>query len=317
VFVATDDFKWPTPTPGDLRDPGGRSDAATSRRIVEWFIQRWVPGFALAAESPLGTIIESVARHERGEEQPLATMEAQVAWEFRVLALRRLDWSIRVLHGQAGRLRDVHGSFVTKELAGVDCRTASWGMPLGVGTLTLAARLMQTSGGEMVITGAGAAGHDIRWEPATGGLALVERKDRAFEIGADEPLGRRARYVVARVREAGPALPREPGAARVLAVGFPGHVPANKARRTRLKFESALADAFGACPDPDEHPDYLIVESVGSRHTPTGGYELNAFYDAIDFGFERPAWKAVSNAFARAYTVEGRRRFKRPWPITA
>jgi len=315
--VASDSFKWPTPPPGDLSDLGGRSDAGTSRGIVEWFIQRWAPGFALTAGSPLGGILDSVARVERGEEQPLATAEARAAWEFRVLALRRLDWSIRALHGRAGRLRDVHRSFITKELAGVDCRTASWGMPLGVGTLCIAARLMQSSGGEMVITGVGAAGHDIRWEPVTGGLALIERKDRAFEVGSDEPLTKRALFVAARVREAGPALPREPGAARVLAVGFPGHVPANKAKRVRQRIEGVLRESFGMQASPDEHPDYLIVESVGPRHTLTGGYELSTFSEVIDFGFERPEWKVVSDAFARAYTVEGRRRFRRPWPITA
>ena len=95
-------------------------------------------------------------------------------------------------------------------------------MPKGIGTLSLAAKLMQAAGGEMVVTGAGAAGHDIRWRPLTGGYALIERKDRAYAVGTAEPFGRRMRHLIGKIWESTERFPRDSDAGLVLAVGFPG-----------------------------------------------------------------------------------------------
>jgi hypothetical protein len=313
--MAQTPFPWPTPDPGDLRMRGGESDVFTARKVVEWFVDNWAPGFKIPGTAPLGLLLDTIAYSERGEMfTPFASLEEQVAWEYRLFALRRLEWSIRALHGRAGRLLGVHQSFITKELMGVDSRTATWGMPLGVGTVCVAGRLMQAAGGEMTITGTGAAGHDIRWEPATGGLVILERKDRAFEIGATESIASRVKYLIGKVREAGRGFPRDPDAGRVLAVGFPGYVPANAAKRTRRRIDVELRRAFGASPRSDELPDFLIVESVGSQPPATGSYHVNVFFNVIDFGFDRPAWRRVSDVFSRAYTVKGSRK-PGPWPI--
>src|SRR6266545_84182 len=93
-------FRFPTPVPGDMREHALKVNAAETRQIVEWFIERWAPGFALPPDSPLGVIVEAVRGFERGEHAPRFTsQEERRAWEFRFLALRRLQWSICCLHG--------------------------------------------------------------------------------------------------------------------------------------------------------------------------------------------------------------------------
>jgi hypothetical protein len=284
--------------------------------MIEWFVARWAPGFAVPETSPLGAILDAMTRVERGEAGgPLESAEAVAAWKFRFLTARRLAWSIRVLHGgRAGQLLDVHQAFIKKELCGVDSRVATWGMPLGFGTATVAGRLLQASGGRTVIHGERAAGHDIRWVPAAGGVALIERKDRAYEVGARESLRSRIRWVLGKIREAGGAFPRDIPGARVLVVGLPGFVPANAAIRVRTRIERALRDLFASEASPDRHPDYVIVESVGSRESLTGGFNMSVFSSVMDFGFERPEWAAVRLAFSRLYTRDGRGSTQ-PWPI--
>jgi hypothetical protein len=74
----------------------------------------------------------------------------------------------------------------------------------------------------------------------------------------------------------------------------------------------ALADAVGSDPDPDENPDYLIVEFVGSADTLTGGHNMGVFWHVVDFGFDRPEWLASRDAFKRAFTRESA---PGPWPV--
>jgi hypothetical protein len=253
---------------------------------------------------------------ERGHEfAEFGSAAEQQAWEYRALALRRLDWSIRALHGRAGRLAEVHQSFITDELLDIDHRPATWRMPKGVGTINLAAKLMMASGGEMEINGRTAAGHDIRWRPLTGGYALVERKDRAYEIGAAEPLDRRMRYVVSKIREAGNAFPSEPEAGRVLAVGLPGFVSADEQDLVRTEMESALHAAFAGQSRPDRFPDFLIIEMVGASDAGGVRFEMNDFFFVIDLDLRRPEWEAVRPAFLRAFTRVGRNLYPDPWPI--
>ncbi len=168
----------------------------------------------------------------------------------------------------------------------------------------------------MTITGNLAVGHDICWDPATGGSVVIERKDRAYNQGANEHLGSRVRYLVSRIREAGPALPTEPGVARVLAVGFPGFVADNQANRVRRRIQDELEAAVGPSPSPANNPDYLIVDFAGARSTLTGGYDMQTFSQVIDFAFERPEWLAVRSAFSRGFTVQGAH-LPGPWPIQA
>lgn len=307
-------FGWPIPEPGVMQPAGGTSDAFTSRRVVEWFVQRWAPHATISSSCPLGEMLAEIAKSERGEPgREFSSREEQLAWEHRLIALRRLDFAIRCLHRPEGRL-DVHQSFVTKELLGVDNRSSEWRMPQGIGTMCLAGHLMQAGGGEIVITGAGTTGHDIRWRPLTGGYALIERKDRAFTVGATESFHNRIRWVVARVIDASRQFCDQPGAARILAVGFPGYVSDEQVEDVGQELGAALDEAMGRTKCPERPPDYLLVEFIGSRWTDGEHFDITNQFNPFDLGFEREEWLAVRGAFNRAFTIQGRKNAE-PWPI--
>jgi hypothetical protein len=312
------DFPWSSPAPGDLRDPGGSSTAERARDIVLWFVNRWAPTYVPDPTTPLGRLLELIAQHARGEGPQEVPDEAAPALWHRMLMLRRIARSIAALHGRAGILRDVHQSFITKELAGTDNRVAAFGMPRGVGTVCLAGRLIQASGGEMTILGEGAsgAGHDIVWKPVTGGEVVIERKDRAWDPGATESFESRIRYVIGKVREAGPRLPRRAGVARVLTVGFPGLVTADDEARVRELIDDQLSAALGSTASPETCPDCVVIDTLSGQNTPDGRYIPWTFSHMLDFDFERPEWLGVRDAFGRAFTVRGALA-PGPWRIVA
>jgi hypothetical protein len=148
---------------------------------------------------------------------------------------------------------------------------------------------------------------------------LIERKDRAYEVGANEPLDGRIAYVAGKIREAGQKFPAmDDNTARALAVGFPGFVREVEADAIRERIVDELSRRVGerGALSPRENPDYLIIEFIGSDDSQSGDYEMTVFSHAIDFDFGRPAWCEVRDAFSRAYTIEGREH-SRPWPIIA
>lgn len=309
-------FRWPTPARGVLEPRGGESDPVQSKDVIEWFVDHWAPGAKIGPKTPLGEMLE-VARHiERGG-GPLEVSgeDAAEAHRHRALNLRLLDWSIRALHGRAGRLEQVHRSFITKELLGADDLRAELRMPRGVGTLKLAAHLIQASGGSMVINGEGVPGHDLRWTPATGGLALLERKDRSWLAGSKESVKRRAQYVAGQVREASARFPRDVPAARVLAVGFPGFVPVADADPIREQVNDFLSESLSRDPGTAPLPDFLVVEFIGVLADADERVQTHHFTSAVDLGLDRPDWTNVAGAFSRAFTTEGPLLHPEPWPI--
>jgi hypothetical protein len=308
-------FPWPTPAPGVLEPQGGESDPVQSKSVIEWFVNHWAPGVQIGQDTPLGAMLE-VAKHiERGGEPLLVSGDDVVQASLQTaVSLRLLDWSIRALHGRAGRLEEVHQSFITKELLGTDNLQAQWGMPRGVGTLKLAAHLVQASGGSMVINGEGTAGHDLRWSPAAGGLALIERKDRAWSAGAKEPVSKRALYVARKIRDAGARFPRRRSGARVLAVGFPGFVPAADAASIRDEVNDFLYESLSRDPDLGPLPDFVLVEFIGAVDADER-VQTHHFTSGLDLGLDRPDWVTVASAFMRAFTTDGPLLYPDPWPI--
>lgn len=309
-------FPWPSPVPGDLRDLGGASTAERSREIVLWFVDHWAPAFRLPHTSPLAQLLDQIDMSARGGAPAEIPDHEVAALQHRLLMLRRLAHGISALHGTAGTLREVHQSFITKALAGSDEPSARFRMPGGVGTICLAARLMQASGGEMGLLGEGqaAAGHDLWWKPRTGGEAVIERKDRAWERGAREPLGRRIAYAVSKVIDAGPRLPRRPGTARVLTIGFPGVITAEMEQKVRAEINDGLANALG--PELPEHsPDCLVLDTLGGETDEDDSFTPWVFTHMLELT-ERPEWLAVRGAFARAFIVAAAQE-PGPWLIRA
>jgi len=300
------------PPPGLLTPRGGESSVGSSAETIDWFLRRWGQNLTAPADSPLGRILHEARRVEAGE--PVEAEAAELpAGLRRAFLLRILDWSIRALHGRSGTLVDVHRSFLTRELLGRDSSETKVPMPGGIGTLYLAARLLQASGGKIRINGAGRGGlgHDVHWEPATGGVALIERKDRAWHVGSTESVRERALYVASKVRGVAGRYPKIPGA-RVLAVGFPGFVEPEREQETRDEVLRVIHARVG---NTTPLPDYLIVEFLASRLSDDERVESILFTEVVDLGNDTREWRAVSPAFSRAFTKGGPLAHPAPWPI--
>jgi len=107
---------------------------------------------------------------------------------------------------------------------------------------------------------------------------FVERKDRSYEAGlADTPEERIAR-VIAEVRSAAVAMPREPlGAGRVLVVGFQHLVRESEAEGVDKGYQAGLKEAFGGgATSIDGLPHVVIVEHLGLEPK-TGGAKFDFF----------------------------------------
>jgi hypothetical protein len=137
---------------------------------------------------------------------------------------------------------------------------------------------VQAGGGRITyISGKGKRGHDIRWVTGGGDTVLVERKDRSYAAGLGDTTEKRARRVVAEVRTAGTAMPSEPGAARVLVVGFQHLVRESEVNGLGRSYDAGLEKAFGGGAVPlDSLPHCVIVEHLGMEPR-AGGDKTNFF----------------------------------------
>ena len=131
----------------------------------------------------------------------------------------------------------------------------------------------QAGGGRICVNGNQVKGHDIRWVTAEGVTVLVERKDRSYEAGLADTAEQRAQKVVDEARRS--RIPVEPGAARILAVGFQHLVSPEDMEVVDPGYQAALEGAF-----PEEAraglPHMVLVEHLGMEPR-TGGGRSNFF----------------------------------------
>lgn len=195
--------------------------------------------------------------------------------------LVRLAWAVRALHGNPGRIDRVDASFITKELCGEDCTEpgVERTLPGGIGTVVIAARLLQAGGGRIVsINGNGAKGHDVHWVTAREDTVFVERKDRSYEAGLDDTMEKRCRRVVNEVRRAAETMPMVPAtAARILVIGFSHLVRPNEMADVDGAYQKALIEAFGAgATELERAPHLVLIEHLGFE-AKAGGAKSNFF----------------------------------------
>jgi hypothetical protein len=185
----------------------------------------------------------------------------------------RLAWAIWVLYG-GGAVEQMDGSFLRAEVLGTDNPQAEQKLPGGIGTLDIAARLVQAGGGRVSIYGNKTAGHDIRWVTGDGDVVLVERKDRSYEAGLADMPERRVRRIVEEINDS--HIPKEPGAFRVLVVGFQHLVLAADTEETDKFYQRALEDEFKDTPKNDL-PHVVLIEHLGLEAERRGGERNNFF----------------------------------------
>lgn len=266
----------PHPGPGDMQE-----NLLRDVRIVRWFIEAWARRF-----KPGSTLGQFLALSEQVDLKSLGKTVDELDREVARHALHlsatlvRLAWAVRALHGRDGALDNIDGSFIDDEVMGEDSkqRDAERRLPGGVATLVFAARLVQGGGGRILsINGKGVPGHDIRWRTQFGDLVLVERKDRSYEAGLGDTAERRIKKVIAEVRNAADTMPREPGAARVLVVGFQHLVRESEAEAVDKGYDAALKEAFGGGEVPlGVLPHVVIIEHLGLEPK-TSGEKWNFF----------------------------------------
>jgi len=205
----------------------------------------------------------------------------------------RLAWAIWVLYG-SDAVEQMDGSFVKHEVLGADNPQAERKLPGGIGTLDIAARLVQAGGGRVSIYGNKKAGHDIRWVTADGDVVLVERKDRSYEAGLTDTAEKRVRRIVEEINDS--HIPNEEGAFRVLVVGFQHLVLTKDTEETDKYYQRALQEEFKETPKADL-PHLVLIEHLGLEPERRGGERNNFFspqplnlnLDEMDSNMERVA----------------------------
>jgi hypothetical protein len=161
-------------------------------RIVRWFIEDEV-GLAFG-DSPLGDFLRA---YDQSDPNIVVPPFESIPLEQRRYLLHgsaqfeRLAWAIWVLYG-GDAVEQMDGSFVRHGVLGGDNPQAERKLPGGIGTLNIAARLVQVGGGRVGIYGNKGEGHDIRWVTDDGDVVLIERKDRSYEAGLAAPPEKRA-----------------------------------------------------------------------------------------------------------------------------
>jgi hypothetical protein len=217
-------------------------------------------------------------------------------------AVVRVPWAVRALYGTEGALGRVDASFIESQLLGDDSKQKGVRtLPAGVGTLVIAARLVQAGRGCIkYITGHRGAGHDIKWVTGAGDTVYVERKDRSYEAGLSDTPEKRIWRVIEETRKAGLTLPRERGAARVLVVGFQHLVRKREAKRVDRAYTEALKrHVLGGRVRLDDLPHLVIVEHLGLEPK-TGGDKFD-YFSPQPLNIKRPPFmKRVLPLLARA-----------------
>ncbi len=120
-------------------------------RIVRWFVEDEMQlGFGA---SPLRQFLDAYEQADPNvalppfESIPVEQRRYQMHGDAQ---FERLAWAIWVLYG-SGALEQMDGSFVRAEVLGADNPQAEQKLPGGIGTLDIAARLVQAGGGRVSI----------------------------------------------------------------------------------------------------------------------------------------------------------------------
>jgi len=243
-------------------------------RIVRWFIEDEM-GLEFG-DSPLA---EFIGAYDQADPNIVVPAFESIPLEQRRHFLHgsaqfeRLAWAIWVLYG-SDAVEQMDGSFVRYEVLGADNPQADRKLPGGIGTLHIAARLVQAGGGRVSVYGNKVEGHDIRWVTGDGDVVLVERKDRAYEAGLTDTAEKRARRIIEEIN--GSHIPDEPGAFRVLMVGFPHLVLSADTEQTDKSYQRAIEEEFKGLP-MDGLPHVVLIEHLGLEAERSGGERNNFF----------------------------------------
>ena len=283
--------------------------------VVRWFIEkRWE--LEVDASSPLGEMLAMAEKFDPTTDSPaLETLPADwVHHQLHVVgALWRLAWGIRALHGTPDIEFDVHASFINDELQGTDSkqRWHARKLPAGVSTLFFAGRLAHMCGGRTIrISGNQVVGHDIRWVTPQSHLVLIERKDRSYEPGLNDSDASRIQRVLDDTNAGGRKIPLEPGAARILMVGFQHLVRPEEKDALGESYVRAMQTTFGRDHSVDL-PDCVIVEHFGIE-AKTGGQKTD-FWCPLPLRRReefRRIWPLILNAIG-SQTIRKARKGKR------
>ena len=215
-------------------------------RIIRWFIQDEMD--LDFGDSPLG---QFMGLYDQADPNMVVPPFESIALEQRRYLLHgsaqfeRLAWAIWVLYG-SDAVEQMDGSFVRREVLGADNPQADRKLPGGIGTLHIAARLVQAGGGRVSLFGNKVEGHDIRWVTGDGDVVLVERKDRAYEAGLTDTPEKRARRILEEIN--GSHIPDESSAFRVLVVGFQNLVLNADTEQTDKSYQRAIEEEFKGVP---------------------------------------------------------------------
>ncbi len=118
------------------------------------------------------------------------------------------------------------------------------------------------------------AGHDIRWVTDDNDVVLIERKDRSYEAGLADTPEKRVRRIVEEINDS--HIPKEPGALRVLVVGFQHLVLTADTEETDKYYQRALEAEFKDTPK-DDLPHLVLIEHLGLEVERRGGERNNFF----------------------------------------
>jgi hypothetical protein len=271
-------FPYPTLPKGEFhprRDLGHWHDLVQrDARIVRWFIRDEM-GLDFG-DSPLA---EFMAAYEQADPNMEVPPVESIPLERRRHLLHgsaqfeRLAWAIWVLFG-SDAVEQMDGSFVRHEVLGADNPQAERKLPGGIGTLNIAARLVQAGGGRVSVFGNKVEGHDIRWVTQDGDVVLVERKDRAYEAGLTDTPEKRARRIIEEINAS--HIPDEPGSFRVLVVGFQHLVLSADTEQTDKSYQRAIEEEFRGVP-VNGLPHVVLIEHLGLEAERSGG-EKNSFF---------------------------------------
>jgi hypothetical protein len=298
-------FPFPLPE-GDVSawHGGGDPEALIARdlQIVRWFIEeRW--GRKIDPATPLGEVMERASAANLKAPQGENLSEEDMRHALHAIShLPRLAWAVRALHGRDS-VDWVDASFIDNELLGADdTGSGRRKLALGIGTLVFAGRLVQGAGGRIVsINGnsISSRGHDIQWLTPHGETVFIERKDRAYEAGLNDTPEKQVRRVLSEVVTAGPKMPQEPKAFRVLVVGFQHLVRPGEEEKFSTRYGAELNAAIADGALTGSLLDCVIVEHLGFE-AKIGGLKTN-FFD-VHLVQRRPEFiKRVLPLLARAH----------------
>jgi len=287
-----------TPWPG----PGDRQELLERDvNIIRWFIENCLS--CRIRKSPLADLLEAYRLADlNGPSKSIESIPHDDCLHLLHASggFLRLAWAIRGLCGR-NALEHVDASFIRDELLGEDNkqREVSRKLPGGIGTLVFAARLVQAGGGRVRINGNQVIGHDIRWTTADGDVVLVERKDRSYQAGLTDTAEGRAMRVVDEIRRS--RIPSEPGAARILMVGFQDLVRQSDMDVVDPLYQRTLEREF---PEPTRKdlPHAVIVEHFGME--PRTGGEKSNFFSPQPLNWEVPLMDRVGLLLVRAIGAE-------------